>query len=311
MNLFRIHIRPSGGTDDMFATFRHCLDNGILGVGWRVETLTTTDIWEEYEQKAVPEYGSLQALQQPLYIYNNVEPGDLIWTRDPDGQYYLARVTAGWNYWTTPEGQEKNIDIANVFRCDFCQVALDAVPGMVVSRFGLPGYSIQRIHDRSTRTYSQHLWNGCADRQIYEVDITDFPNIFAMLDPEETEDLVFLYLQSQGWYVVPNSRKGNTLRFEFMLTHSETGEKALTQVKTGERPLNVDCYANDPQRIFLFQSNENYEGQCADNVECISRCDLADFLRDQIRLFPESFRTKLNLVEGGQPLIRCPITASA
>ena len=299
MNLFRIHIRPSGGTEDMPATFAHCLANGVLGVGWRVEGLANTDIWEVYEQAALPVYVVGEELQQPRYIYDNVRPGDLVWTRNPDGQYYLARVKAGWNYWTTPEGQKNDIDIANVFRCDFCKVALDAVPGRVVSSFGVRAKSIQRINDRRVRVYSQDLWNRCADNQVYEVDIAEYPDIFAMLDAEETEDLVFLYLQSQGWYVVPHSRKRNTLRFEFMLTHSKTGEKALTQVKTGNVPINADCYANDRQRIFLFQSNEYYEGQCADNVECISRCDLADFLRDQIHLFPESFRIKFNLVGGG------------
>lgn len=299
MNLFRIHIRPSGGTDDMFATFEYCLENGVLGVGWRVEGLANTEIWEVYEQAALPVYGAHRELQQPRYICDNVEPGDLVWTRNPDGRYYLARVTAGWNYWTTPEGQEGDIDIANVFRCDFCEVALDAVPGRVVSSFAGPFKSIQQINDRRVRAYSQALWNRCAVKKVYEVDTAEYPDIFAMLDPEETEDLVFLYLQSQGWYVVPNSRKRNTLRFEFMLTHSKTGEKALTQVKTGNVRINADCYANDPQRIFLFQSNKYYDGQCADNVECISRRELADFLRDQIHLFPESFRIKLNLVGGG------------
>lgn len=293
MNLFRIHIRPHGGTDNMAATFQYCLDNRVLGVGWRVEGLANTDDWEDYEQAAAPVY---QSIEQPRYICRNVVPGDLVWTRDPKGQYYLARVTMSWRYRTTPEAWEMDIDIANVFHCDFCEVALDEVPGTVVSHFGLRGRSIQRIHDRGTLVYSQFLWNRFADQQVYEVDVADFPDIFAMLDAEETEDLVFLYLQSQGWYVVPNSRKGNTLRFEFMLTHSETGEKALTQVKTGNVRLNVDCYANDSQRIFLFQSNEKYDGQRADNVECISRRELADFLCDRVCLFPESFRTKLNLV---------------
>lgn len=288
-----------GGTDDMFATFRYCLDNGILGVGWRVDGLANTDIWEVYEQVALPAHGSRKELQQPRYIYEKVEPGDLVWTRDPDGRYYLARVTAGWNYWTTPEGQEMNIDIANVFRCDFCEVALDAVPGRVVSSFAGPFKSIQRINDRRVRAYSQDLWNRCADQRVYEVEVAEFPDIFAMLDSEETEDLVFIYLQSKGWYVVPNTRRRNTLRFEFMLVHSKTGEKALTQVKTGNVPIDADCYDNDPQRIFLFQSNEYYEGQCPDNVECISRCELANFLRDQIHLLPELFRRKLKLIAGG------------
>ena len=133
--LFRIHIRPRGGSDDMPATFQYCLDNGLLGVGWRVDDeLIETRDWDEYEPLATQIYG--ESLQQPRYIRHNVEPGDLVWTRDPNARYYLARVTSGWEYWTSPRGRERDIDIANVFRCDFRAVPLDAVPGTVVSGFG-------------------------------------------------------------------------------------------------------------------------------------------------------------------------------
>ena len=293
MNLFRIHIRPRGGTDDMVATFQYCMDQRILGVGWRVEGLPNTDDWSVYENAAKHVHDSLQ---QPRYIYENVQKGDLAWTRDPYGQYYLARVIGGWEYLATSKSLEMDIDIANVFRCNFLPVDLDAVPGTVVSKFGFRGRSIQRIHNPGALAYSQHVWNKEADERVYEVNVDDFPDIFSMLDSEETEDLVFLYLQSQGWYVVPNSRKGNTLRFEFMLAHSETGEKALTQVKTGDVRLNVDSYAKAPQRIFLFQSNEYYDGQGTENVRCISRRSLSDFLRERRHVLPESFRAKLELV---------------
>ncbi len=293
MNLYRIHIRPQGGTDDMVATFQHCLENNLLGVGWRVDGIGQTTDWKVYEQIAKLRHDSLQ---QPRYIFNYVKPEDLVWTRDPRNQYYLAYVTGGWEYWTNQDGGEKDIDIGNIFRCDFCRVPLDAVPGTVVSSFGYRGRTIQSIHDRSARAYSQHLWNTHAKQQVYKVNFAKFPDIFSMLDPEETEDLVFLYLQSQGWYVVPNSRKGNTLRFEFMLANSDSGEKALTQVKTGTTELNIDDYTKDEQRIFLFQSNENYKGQPAKNVELILRRELADFLKKKIYLFPQSFQTKLKLI---------------
>ena len=307
MNLFRIHIRPSGGNPDMHATFQHCLDNRVLGVGWRVRGLANTRDWEEYERAARPVHSSVL---QPRYIHQNVAPGDLVWTRDPAARYYLARVTDRWEYWQDHAGRKKDIDIANVFRCDLHEVQMEAVPGTVVSSFGYRGRTIQRVDTRSALVYSQHLWNRCAARRpVYEVDVTAFPDIFAMLDPEETEDLVFLYLQSRGWYVVPNSRKGNSLRFEFLLAHSETNEMALTQVKTGHVRLNFDDYADDAQhrRIFLFQSNSQYDGQASNRVESISRDQLEGFLRDRIELFPPSFETKLALVDAtATHIVRAP-----
>ncbi len=263
--------------------------------------LANTRDWVVYEEAAQREHGH-GSIQQPRYIYQNVTPNDLVWTRDPSGQYYLARVVDRWEYWTDRAGREMDIDIANVFRCEFTKVKLDAVPGTVVSSFGNRGRTIQRVHTHSALVYSQHEWNRSAQQHVYEVDVADFPDIFAMLDPEETEDLVFLYLQSRGWYVVPNSRKGNTLRFEFMLAHSETNEKAVTQVKTGGVRLNFDEYARDAQHVFLFQSNGHYYGQRADHVESLSRGELEGFLRDRISLFPQSIQSKLSLVDGAYSL---------
>ena len=278
----------------MHATFRHCLENRVLGVGWRVDGLANTRDWAEYERVAQPAHDSIA---QPRYIATHVSPGALVWTRDADARYYLARVQSGWEYWTSPEAATMDIDIANIFRCeDFCEVELDRVPGTVVTSFGLRGKSMQRIASRSALAYSQDLWNGWVGEPIYDIDRTQFPDIFAMLDSEETEDLVFLYLQSRGWYVVPNTRKGNTMRFEFMLACSRTGEKALVQVKTGKVPLNIDSYANDRYRIFLFQSNEHYEGGAADHITCLRRDELKAFLLDRIEMFPRSFQTKLRIL---------------
>ena len=38
-----------------------------------------------------------------------------------------------------------------------------------------------------------------------------------LLDDEETEDVVFMYLQTKDYYVVPNSRKKDTMTFEYLL----------------------------------------------------------------------------------------------
>ncbi len=118
-----------------------------------------------------------------------------------------------------------------------------------------------------------------------------------MLDDEEIEDLVFLYLQKKGWYVLPNSRKGDTMSFEYLAVNPKTGEKALTQVKTGQITINVDEYRQYSERIFLFQSNNLYAGDCAKNVVCISREEILDFLNESIVWLPKSFQNKVELMK--------------
>ena len=279
----------------MVTTFQYCLDNGLLGVGWRLyppSKLRRTKNWDEYYRKACRIYDDLRICE---YIYRWIQKGDLVWTRDPDGQYYLARVKSGWEYWTTRKGIDDDIDIANIFRCDFQRANLDEVPGKIVSCFR-PSRTIQGISDGRAVGYSQHLWNTLSNSQDYDVEQSEYSDIFIMLDDEETEDLLFLYLQSKKWYVIPNSRKGDTMKFEFLVTNSRTGEKAITQVKTGDTAINIDDFTHLPYKVFLFQSNEYYEGTASDNVVCVSRRELQKFLQKRIDLFPSSFLRKLEMV---------------
>lgn len=292
MYVFRIHIRPSGGSADMPTTFDYCLKNGVLGVGWRTNSNKSTKNWDEYFHEASQVHDNLQICK---YINRWVSEGDLVWTRDAEGQYYLARVTSGWEYWTSQEANDLDIDVANIFRVVFKSVEIDAVPGKIVACFRATR-SIQEVADKKAREYSKHLWNTLSSEQVYQIDKSGFSDIFMMLDDEETEDLVFLYLQSQGWYVLPNSRKGDTMSFEYLAVNPKTGEKALAQVKTGQVTINKDDYIQYPQKIFLFQSNELYTGIGSQNVICISRDDLLELLNKSLAWLPKSFQRKVEMI---------------
>lgn len=292
MNVFRIHIRPSGGSADMKTTFGYCVQEGILGVGWRTSSGRNTRIWDEYYTEASQEHPNLQVCS---YIHKSIRLGDLVWTRDPSSHYYLARVLSGWEYWTTEKSNRLDIDIANVFRCELKRVDIDEVPGKIVACFR-PSRTIQRIEDTKAREYSRHLWNKLNGHEAYPIDKSKYSDIFMMLDDEETEDLVFLYLQSKGWLVVPHSRKGDTMTFEFLCVNPTTGQVAATQVKTGNTSLNRDNYTQFQHKTFLFQSNDNYSGRGADNVETIPRQELVDFMNKSLPWLPKSFKRKAEIV---------------
>jgi len=276
----------------MHTTFDYCLRNGLLGVGWRTNSHRNTKKWDEYFNEASQIHSNLQICK---YIKKWVSEGDLVWTRDAGGQYYLARVISGWEYWTSQEANDLDIDVANIFRVVFKSVDIDAVPGKIVACFRATR-SIQEVADKKAREYSKFLWNTLTNEQVYQIDKSKFSDIFMMLDDEETEDLVFLYLQSQGWYVLPNSRKGDTMSFEYLAVNPKTGEKALSQVKTGQVTINRDDYVHYPQKIFLFQSNELYTGVGAQNVVCISRDELLKLLYKSLAWLPKSFQRKVELV---------------
>ena len=292
MYVFRIHIRPGDGTANMRTTFDYCLRNGVLGVGWRTESGRNTKDWNEYLSEASPIHDNLNI---PKYMHRWVTPGNLVWTRDPDGRYYLVYVISPWEYWQAPEGRNQDIDIANIFRCKFQEVEIDSVPGTVVASFRARR-TLQEIQDDKTCEYSKFLWNKLSDEDVYEVDRSAFSDIFMMLDDEETEDVVFLYLQSKKWFVIPNSRKKDTMSYEFLVVKPETGERALTQVKTGNAEIDLSRYRNAAQSMFVFQSNGKYVGDRTTKTICLTRNELLEFLHESRSWLPKALQVKMELV---------------
>lgn len=293
MYVYRIHIKPSGGNDDMTMTFQYCLDNQILGVGYRIPDHDEIQNWDDYHDIAKDIHDELNACK---YIHDWVNEGDLVWTRDPKGKYYLARVTSGWEYWMSQEAIEENIDIANIFRCEIREVELDSVPGKIKACFR-PRRMIQEIADKKARAYSRYLWNKLSTEPFYEVSLSEYSDIFMLLDDEETEDVVFMYLQTKGYYVVPNSRKKDTMTFEYLLIDSSNFERAWVQVKTGNTNLNRDDYLDHGHKVFLFQSNEDYEGSGSENVTCIPKGELLKFMKLKKLLLPKSIQNKLDMLD--------------
>jgi hypothetical protein len=293
MYVFRIHIRPEGGTADMKTTFDYCLKNGLLGVGWRVEEIRETKIWSEYFELAKTKHKDLNNCK---YIKTWVSVGDLVWTRDNLGQYYIARVNSAWEYFTSEESETADIDIGNVFRCEIKKVEIDEVPGKVIACFRA-SRSIQEVADKGAVEYSKYLWNRLCGEAQYQINTVEKPDVFMLLDSQEAEDILFLYLQQKGWYVIPHSRKADTMTFEYLCVNPETGQIAGTQVKTGETYIQMDAYTPLSNKVFLFQSNERYQGLKPENVEVISKNELMDFMKDSVSWLPKVFKRKMELAK--------------
>ena len=234
----------------MADTFAYCIQEGILGVGWRTESNVSTTNWETYHAEASAIYDNLNICK---YIKRRVEEGSLIWTRDTRGNYYLARVLSGWEYFVTEEARRRNIDIGNVIRVAFEKVSTDEVPGKVVASFR-PARTFQEINDPTAREYSKFIWNKRSGKSIYDIDRQIIQNydLFSLLDSEEVEDIVFLFLQNSGWFVVPNSRKADTMAFEYLVINPHTRVQAQVQVKTGGSSLSRTAYQELPFPVILF-----------------------------------------------------------
>ena len=283
MSVFRIHIRPGGGLADSNFSFYYCLHEQVLGVGWQTYSDSAISTWEDYETEAQLHHEDLSRVR---YLKNYVKKDDLIWTRCPAGHYYLAKVVSEWEYFTNDRA--KDADIVNVVRCEILKVpAIDAVPGKVVACFR-PTRTIQEIADEPMQQYSQYLWNALSGTSYYPLAENLGGSVFPFLGSDATEDVIFIYLQTKGWLVIPNSRKADTMSFEFYLIHRETRERAVVQIKTGNTSLNTDEWKERLERAFLFQSNGLYFGQNHPLVVCIPLAEIEAFMLANRDLLPAS-----------------------
>lgn len=292
-SIWRLHIKPAAQKD--VDPFEFCIREKILGLGWPINTSNENESldWDSYYQLAKKEYGDRSWWSAVNAIHNNMKMDDLCWSRDSNANYYLGRVLSDWKYKATR--QHRDADVVNIRYCDWKKIELESVPGAIVSAFQR-GRTLQQIH--TEKGYSKFLWNKITGKSFYSIEEKSL-DIFGMLDHEETEDLLFLYLQEKGWYVVPNSRKGNTLKYEFSIVNPETAEQGATQVKTGTgTSLNAEEDYGHKDRIeFLFQSEENYEGKTPKNVVLVRRKELLSFLENSIKWLPEWLQNKMEMVQ--------------
>ena len=295
MNVYRIHIRPDGGAGDPKISCDYCFKHRVLGMGWGVSEREALALsWEEYAQAAEDHYGN-GGISNVRYMKENVCEDDLLWTRDTNGVYYLARVESGWEYLATDESRDA--DIVNFVRCQAIhRLEVDEVPGKVVACFR-PSRTIQAMRDRTVAAYSRLLWNLRTDSQHYPMDDQETADIYAFLDDKSTEDAVAIFLQTKGWLIVPGSRKADTMSYEYILIHRDSKERAVVQVKTGSTPLDRDEWSGiasqqrrspDNARAILFQPYSNYTGSEHRNVECIPPQDLWKFMVQNPDLLPKS-----------------------
>lgn len=281
--LWRIHLKPKPHeeTDPR----RFCFDRNVAGVGWPVKHEGATVDWGRYGALyPVCHPGDRSGLVATGFL-REVRVGDLIWSRDWAGEYYLGRVTSPWRYEIDPEYERA--DIVNVVGCEWIRAgAVDVVPGRVVNAFR-PARVLQRIRNEESLAYSMHLFSRRNDAEG-----TDFwqkrPSFrhggdpFYFLSPDDCEDLVGLYLQERGWTILPSTCKPSTQTYEYLLHHRETGETAAVQVKQGSKKLPVELY-NDLQvdRFFLFATDGLYGGTPAPNVTCLDPVELRAYLLDR------------------------------
>ncbi len=296
MNIWRIHIRPSGGRENHKRAFKFCLESNVIGMGWRVnldnnEVITN---YKEYWSDGEAIYGTPSWRSNVGRFINDVSIGDLIWTRNSQGVYYLGRIEGNWEY--RESDASIHADILNIRKTNLFEVGLESkVPGKVISAFRA-GRTLQKIHGNTTAIYSKYLFNELKKQQIYSLDKKGL-DIFKLLSADDVENVVYVYLQTKGYVAYPSGRKADTMSYEFILKDRKTYNEAVVQVKTGHTSVDLSMLPDNSEiKIYAFATSGSYlNRESRNNVTLLGLDEIKKFMKDNRLLLPASIQNWMEI----------------
>ena len=130
--VYRLNIKPTGGIDPR----AFCLDGGVAGMGWSVETASPLLDWDQYRQRATDEYPDM-SWWRPVSTLHDAPNHSVIWTRRGYGQntrFYVGQVVGPWEY--RNDEQAHKAGIVNIRPVIWHEVGgYDAVPASIPKAF--------------------------------------------------------------------------------------------------------------------------------------------------------------------------------
>lgn len=295
--IWRINLKSEGKDPRKF-----CLKRSVLGVGWPVDHDGVTCDWDKYYEAGMAKYynnkdrGWWPAINA---IKNNMQINDLCWTRLENGIYYIGRITGGWRY--NGSDEHNAADVVNIRDCDWRKVGpVDKVPGKVVNSF-IPSRTLQRVEDDNVRLYSCFLYNLLGnDTSSFTYLLTPLTDsgLFKLISSDDCEDVVGLYLQEQGWRVIPSTCKMDTAAYEFVMKHSASGATAVLQVKQGSASsLNEQNNCPDGVTVFWFATDGDYSTIKNKTIHLIDPHEIEKFVFKHPHLLSDRVTTWIEMID--------------
>jgi len=303
--LWRLHLKTAA--KDPEKIIDHCLERKVVGIGWPLASPNAgPQSKSEYLSAAEQQYKGLS--RSVASFLRNPKIGDLIWIRSRRGVYYLAKIVGEWRY----EGDEvaRSFDVVNVYPVEFVTVGkIENVPGKVRAAFR-PSNTFQRISDTATERYSEALYRESSNLPPLLIGNAKENDLFSLLSDRDIEDLVLIYLQVEGWILIPSTREKDTQHTEFRLVHATTAEAADVQVKSGRTPLDASCY-KDSDKVFLFAASGIYGNEIPTNVSIVLPEDLIELVKTRPELLPKSVTFWMSILAQGQSMISSTLVPTA
>ena len=137
--VYRAPMRSRRDDVDVAATIERALSRGLCGFGG-------------------PKNPSDERLARRIERFRDVDEGSFVWTRAPDGLYWLGRISGPYFY--DADDEAAAVDLVHVRECDWLSTPLlePKVPAAVVATFRRGGRNFQQTHDPNVGEESARIW---------------------------------------------------------------------------------------------------------------------------------------------------------
>lgn len=268
----------------------YCRREGVIGVGWGTDLgelpaePTLDEVCEAILQRGGPKEGG-RGVKTVGRFAEQMHDGDLVWTRDSGGAYWLGHIEGPWRFDRSDEATRW--DLNNARPCSWLnrQARDFDVPGAVVRSFiGRTG-TLARVHSDPARRASELLWEHQGSPP--PGGFTAAEVLAELVDPTDLEDIVFIYLQANGWLLMPSTRQKSTPTYEAAFRSHEDGSLAVVSVKSGDAQVPIPELAAEAGEAKAFAFGDNMSAPPEQHgVERITSDQIEQFVGQRPELLP-------------------------
>lgn len=285
--------------DQSLDTVKFAVSEGIVGVGWEVETESGKSLnWKEYKHRAEEaDYTDVDAWVRSLSaIHEHMDEGDLCYIRDFSGQFYLGRVIGPWRYETKPEYKQHGL--VNVRDCKWHRIENpeETVPTELLESFGR-GSVLQRIKDPRLVAFSQRLYEVMdSDEVTYDIDLPY--TLDNWLSDDDLKDLLALKLQiDQDQILLPSTVDQKPFLPDGITVNRFSANRIPYQVQHQHDDLPPGAYKVDGRQVVYLQRADDRRPNLPDNVKIIPLTRLKSIFEDHWDFLPRRLQIIGNVLQ--------------
>ena len=292
----RIHLKTSSKDRNELINF--CLKGKkqYLAIGWSyVHKNKSIHGYENYYEAVKSD---VKRIPHVLNVFRDIEIGDLFFTRDLDGFYWICQAKD-----KAQSHRDDDLDIGAIVPVKAYIIGKD-IPGQIKVSFNRPfGGTAEKIKDKIIIEYAKYLYNEKSGKSVYKIK-KEKGNFLNNLPPLDLEELVISYIQlEKNFYVLSNSiaMKSTTIKIECeFISRTNPKEKAVVQVKgNGAEEIDAIDYANYVEKgyfVYLYApkiKNINFSNN--NRLIVINEKELFDFYKKWRDFLPSQITRWENL----------------